>query len=78
MKALEDPCIECLVRPCCKIPCSVVRKFILAVLELEIENPHHRAVDRLFSSDQAMLVRSTADIIRRNRINEEGKNTSKP
>lgn len=67
---LTNPCNECIVRACCRDACAVMKEFIVEVLELIIEDPHHGILEEEFSREQADIIISTADMVRRHRENE--------
>ncbi len=73
MDLTDHPCHECLVRACCRDACSVMKDYVLEVLELVVKDPHHRILSN-FSPEQIEIIESTANIVRRRREDERRKN----
>lgn len=62
---LSDPCKICLVRPCCSEGCHDLTDYIREVLDLVMVDSNHEVLKN-FSEQQAELIRSTAETIKRN------------
>lgn len=42
----NDPCILCLVRPCCDDPCRIMLEYMTQVYDLAESDPNHPILDR--------------------------------